>query len=437
MVRPSCEHIALRSAFITFTDNPFLAGKSALHHESDGLIICRDGRIEYAGPYDASHPLLDGITVTHYSNAIVVPGFIDTHVHYPQMPMIGAYGAQLIDWLNTYTFVAEQKYADPAYAAMVANRFCDELLRNGTTTAAVYCTVHPASVDAFFEAASIRNMRMIAGKVLMDRNAPDELLDSAQSGYDDSLALLEKWHGRTRLHYAITPRFAPTSTPEQLEAAGTLWRQHPTAYMQTHISENRDEISWVKSLFPRNETYLDVYDHFGLVGPRGLFGHAIHMQESEWQRLAEADAAVTHCPTSNLYLGSGLFDFRRALEPGTSNHRIRTGLATDLGAGTSFSMLRTMGEAYKVGQMGGYSLSAPKAFYLATRGAAHALHLDDKIGSIAAGFDADLVVLDRHATPLLAFRDDYCNSIEEVLFMLMTLGDDRVVRDVYVGGINV
>ncbi|WJJ94839.1 guanine deaminase [Neopusillimonas aromaticivorans] len=283
----------------------------------------------------------------------MVPGFIDTHVHYPQMQMIGAYGAQLIDWLNTYTFVAEQQYSDLTYARTVADTFICELLRSGTTTAAVYCTVHPASVQAFFEAAEKRDLRMIAGKVLMDRNAPDALLDTAQSGYDDSLALINAWHGRGRLHYAITPRFAPTSSPAQLEAVGALWKGNPTTYMQTHLSENHDEIAWVKSLFPGRKGYLDVYDHYGLVGPRALYGHAIHVDASEWQRLAEADASVTHCPTSNLFLGSGLFDFARTCEPEAGLLPVRTGLATDVGAGTSLSMLRSMGEAYKVGQLGG------------------------------------------------------------------------------------
>lgn len=425
---------ALRGAFITFRGNPFTDGRDALQYEPDGLVICRDGRIEFAGPWDARHPLLANATLSHYPNALMMPGFIDTHVHYPQMQMIGAYGAQLIDWLNTYTFVAEQQYADLSYARTVADTFISELVRSGTTTAAVYCTVHPASVQAFFEAAEKRDLRMIAGKVLMDRNAPDALLDTAQSGYDDSLALINAWHGRGRLHYAITPRFAPTSSPAQLEAAGALWKGNPTTYMQTHLSENHDEIAWVKSLFPGRKGYLDVYDHYGLVGPRALYGHAIHVDASEWQRLAEADASVTHCPTSNLFLGSGLFDFARTCEPEAGLLPVRTGLATDVGAGTSLSMLRSMGEAYKVGQLGGYSLSAIKAFYLATRGAANALHLEHRIGSIAAGHDADIVVLDRHSTPLLKFRDSYCNSIEEVMFVLMTLADDRAVKAVYING---
>ena len=434
MTSPSTR-FALRGAFVTFNDNPFVVGdEDAMHYESDGLIIVNDGAIEYAGSYQTGTGLLNTAAVTHYPDALILPGFIDTHVHYPQMQIIGAYGAQLIDWLNTYTFVAEQQYANLDYARGVANTFISELLRVGTTTAAVYCTVHPNSVQAFFEAASKHNMRMIGGKVLMDRNAPEALRDTAQSGYDESLALINAWHGKGRLHYAITPRFAPTSTPAQLEAAGALWQANPTTYMQTHVAENREEIDWVKSLFPERRNYMDVYHHYGLVGPRGIYGHAIHLEEDEWKLLSDCGASISHCPTSNTFLGSGLFDFQRALQPQDPADAVRTGLATDVGGGTSLSMLRSMGEAYKVGQLGGYSLSAAKAFYLATRGAARALYLDHCIGSIAKGFDADLVVLDRKSTPLLQFRDAYCNSVEEALFVLMTLGDDRATKAVYVNG---
>src|SRR5690606_6289582 len=344
------------------------------------------------------------------------------------------YGAQLIDWLNEYTFVAEQQYADADHARAVSRLFLNECLRAGTTTAAVYCTVHPGSVDAFFDAAREYGMRMIAGKVLMDRNAPEALIDSAQSGYDDSLALIERWHGKGRLHYALTPRFAPTSTPEQLEAAGALWRQQPDAYIQTHLSENQAEVEWVRQLFPHCAGYLDVYDRCWLLGPRSVFGHAIHLTECEWLRLGESGSAVAHCPTSNTFLGSGLFDFARARQPQPPARPVRTGLATDVGAGTSLSMLRTMGEAYKVGQLGGYSLSAAKALYLATRGAAQALYLDDKIGSIQAGLEADLLVLDLKSTPLIDFRMRHCRDIHEALFVQMTMADDRATKAVYVQG---
>lgn len=433
---PAAENrFAIRGQFITYKSDPFSEGDdAALVHEPDGLIIVNNGTIEFAGTYTQGEPLLQGCPLTHYKHHLITPGFIDTHVHYPQLPIIGAYGAQLIDWLNTYTFVAEQRYDDLGYARQVSRVFLDELARNGTTTAAVYCTVHPNSVEAFFQEADDRKLRMIAGKMLMDRNAPDALMDTPQSGYDDSLALLEKWHEKGRLSYAITPRFAPTSTEAQLEAAGALWKAHPSAYMQTHVSENKDEVEWVKALFPNRANYIDVYAHYGLTGPRALFGHAIYLEETEWKHLAETDSSVIHCPTSNTFLGSGFFNFQRALQPESASQAVRTGLATDVGGGTSLCMLKSMGEAYKVGQLSGYSVSAAKAFYLATRGAAKALHLDNKIGSIEAGMEADLVVLNPASTPLLAFRTQYCNSIEELLFVQMTLSDDRAIETVYSGG---
>ncbi|MBF23935.1 MAG: guanine deaminase [Pusillimonas sp.] len=429
------ERFAIRGPFITFNNNPFSVGdENALVHESDGLIIINDGTIEYAGAYSDGASRLEGCEVKSFPNHLITPGFIDTHVHYPQLPIIGAYGAQLIDWLNTYTFVAEQRYDDLDYAGQVSRIFLDELARNGTTTAAVYCTVHPNSVEAFFQEAHARRLRMIAGKMLMDRNAPEALQDTAQSGYDDSLTLLQKWHEKGRLSYAITPRFAPTSTEAQLEAAGALWKAHPSAYMQTHVSENKDEVEWVKELFPDRANYIDVYAHYGLTGPRALFGHAIYLEETEWHHLAETDSSVIHCPTSNTFLGSGFFNFQRALQPESAGLAVRTGLATDVGGGTSLCMLKSMGEVYKVGQLSGYSVSAAKAFYLATRGAAKALHLDNKIGSIEAGMEADLVVLNPASTPLLEFRTQYCNSIEELLFVQMTLADDRAIDTVYSAG---
>lgn len=427
--------VALRGPTLSFVDDPFRAGdEAALRYEPDGLIIIEDGLITATGSHAALRGQVAPEAVTRYPDALILPGLIDTHVHYPQTQIIGAYGAQLIDWLNEYTFVAEQQFADAGHARAVSRTFLDECLRAGTTTAAVYCTVHPGSVDAFFEAAREYGMRMVAGKVLMDRNAPAALTDTAQAGYDDSLALIERWHGKDRLHYAITPRFAPTSTPEQLEAAGALWQQHPSAYMQTHLSENQAEIEWVKQLFPRRADYLDVYDHYGLTGPRSVFGHAIHLSEREWQRLSETGSAVAHCPTSNTFLGSGLFDFARARQPQPSALPVRTGLATDVGGGTSLSMLRTMGEAYKVGQLGGYSLSAAKALYLATRGAAQALYLEDKIGSIEAGLEADLLVLDLKSTPLIDFRMRHCQDINEALFVQMIMADDRATKAVYIKG---
>ncbi|HUG59357.1 MAG TPA: guanine deaminase [Candidimonas sp.] len=428
----SNKHLALRGAALSFRSDPFITGdNAALHYEHDGLILIENGIVTAFGSYDETQKHLRDHQLTQFNDALILPGFIDTHVHYPQTQMIGAYGKQLIDWLNQYTFVAEQQFGDPEHAAAVSDLFLDECLRAGTTTASVYCTVHPESVNAFFQAADARNMRMVAGKVLMDRNAPESLTDTAQSGYDQSEALIARWHGRNRLSYAITPRFAPSCSPQQLEAAGALWKKYPQAHMQTHIAENEHELAWVKSLYPERRNYLDVYSYYGLTGPRAIFGHAIHLDEAEWRHLAETGSAVSHCPTSNGFLGSGLFNFGRAKN---TDRPVRVGLATDVGAGTTLSMLETMGAAYKIGQLGHYSLSAAKAFYLATRGAAQALYLEDKIGSIAPGMEADLLVLDLKSTPIISFRMQHCQSIDEALFIQMTMGDDRATKAVYIAG---
>ena len=344
---------------------------------------------------------------------------------------LGACGGQLIDWLNTYTFTAEQTFADKAHADAVAGVFLRELLRAGTTTAAVYCTVHPQSVDAFFEASCRFNTRMIAGKVLMDRNAPEALLDTAERGRDESAALIARWHGRGRQLYAVSPRFAPTSSPEQLAEAGRLWRAHPGTYMQTHLSENRDEVAWVEELYPDRASYLDVYDFYGLTGPRAVFGHAVHLDEEDFSACRRTGSALAHCPTSNLFLGSGLF---RLFDAKAASRPVRVGLGTDLGGGTSFSQLQSLNEAYKIARLQGTDLTPLRAFYLATRGGAEALYLENVIGSIAPGYEADLVVLDPRATPLLAFRTAHARSLEETLGVLMTLGDDRAVRATYVAG---
>ena len=425
--------LALRGAALTFRDDPFLVGRdAAMHYEADALVVIENGRIKAFGAYAGLRNSLEpGTPVTTYTDALILPGFIDLHVHYPQTQIIGAYGKQLIDWLNRYTFPAEQQFADINHAREVSKLFLDECLRVGTTTAMVYGTVHAHSVDVFFNEAKQRDLRMIAGKVMMDRNAPATLLDTAQTGYDQSKALLEKWQGVGRLGYAITPRFAPTSSPAQLEAAGALWREFPHVHMQTHISENTDEVSWVHELFPDRKNYLDVYDHHGLVGKRAVFGHGIHLDEAEWQRLHDAGAAVAHCPTSNEFLGSGLFRFDNAKK---KDRPVRVGLGTDVGAGTCLSPLRTMGEAYKIGELCGNSLCAADAYFLTTRGAAESLHLEDKIGSIAPGMEADLVVLDLKSTPLIEFRMKFCNSIDEVLAVQMTMADDRATRAVYIAG---
>lgn len=421
---------AIRAACVRFTGDPFLSEPSeCLDYIEDALIVHAHGKIVSVARYDAA--VAATLAVSSYPNALVMAGFVDCHVHYPQVQMMGAYGEHLLGWLNTYTFVAEQQFADPRHAETVARLFLQELLRAGTTTAAVYCTVHPTSVDAFFTESHRYNTRMIAGKVLMDRHAPDALLDTAESGYQQSKALLEKWHGTGRQLYAITPRFAASCSEEQLQAAARLWREHPGSYMQTHLCESQDEIDWVKSLFPGHKSYLDVYAQAGLVGPRAIFGHAIHVNEEDLCACHRTGSAIAHCPTSNLFLGSGLFRVFDARNPARP---VRVGLGTDVGAGTSLSQLQTLNEAYKVSALNNTKLTAIHAFYLATKGGAQALYLDDRVGNLAAGQEADMVVLDLAATPLMTFRMQFAKTISEKLFALMTLGDDRAIRATYVAG---
>lgn len=425
---------AIRGPALTFTGDPFKDGlESTLVYESDAVVAFADGRISHFGP--ASQVLAQlpaGLKVKEYGpNALISAGFLDSHVHFPQTPMIAAFGEQLLDWLNKYTFPTERKYADKAFAASVAKVFLDECLRNGITTSCVYCTVFPQSVDALFEEAERLGMRMAAGKVLMNRNAPDYLLDTTQSGYDDSKALIQKWHGRGRLMYAITPRFAPTSTGDQLQSAGELWNEFPDCYMQTHVSENVDEVAWVKSLFPDRKGYLDVYDHHALCRPRAVFGHGIHLTEDELQTMHSTGSAISHCPTSNFFLGSGYLDVFKAQDP---RRPARVGLGTDLGAGTSFSILATLNEAYKAAQLNGRKLTAGHAYYLATRGTARAMYIEDKVGSLAPGMEADIVVLDMRSTPIIDYRMGFVEDIHEALFVQMTLGDDRAVQATYVAG---
>ncbi len=425
---------ALRGPALTFTDDPFLVGvEEAMRYEPDALIVIEDGSIRAFGPHDRTKAALPPDTpVTSYgSDSLILPGFIDVHVHYPQTQVIGAYGKQLIDWLDKFAFVAEQQFARKDHARSVAQVFLRECLRAGTTTAMVYCTVHPESVDAFFEESEALGTRMVAGKIMMDRNAPEALTDTPKRGYDESKALIRRWHGRGRQLYCVTPRFAPTSSPAQMEMTGALWRESPGTYLQSHVSENQGEVAWVGELYPDRKGYLDTYDHFGQLGPRAVYGHGIWLSEDELRRCHETGTALAHCPTSNLFLGSGLFKVNEAKR---EDRPVRVGLATDLGAGTSFSQLVTMNEAYKVAQLNGYSLSAPHAYYLATRGAAHALYLEDKIGSIAAGFEADLVVLDLRSTPLIDFRMKDCRDIDEALFIQLVMGDDRATRATYVAG---
>jgi guanine deaminase len=424
---------AYRAAILHSLADPAVVGVEASYeYFEDGILLVEDGQIAQVGHAAELLPMLNGVELTEYRDALITPGFIDSHIHYPQTGMIASYGEQLLDWLNTYTFPTERQFEDKAHAADVAGIFLKELLRNGTTTALVFGSVHRQSVDAFFEAAEALNLRMIAGKVLMDRNAPDYLTDTAESGYAESKALIERWHGKGRLHYAVTPRFAPTSSPEQLSLAGKLLGEYPDLYMHTHLSENRQEIEWVKQLFPERSGYLDVYDHYQLIGPRAVFAHGVHLCDDECQRLAETGSAVAFCPTSNLFLGSGLFDLAKL-----ERHGVRVGLGTDVGAGTSFSQLQSLNEAYKIMQLQGKKLDPFKSLYLATLGGAQALYLDDKIGNFECGKDADFVVLDYKATPLIDYRLQQATSLAEKLFALCMLGDDRAIKQTFAAGVSV
>jgi guanine deaminase len=396
----------------------------------DGVLIAEQGQILWFGTWnDAQDHLPANVEIQHYPEQLIIPGMIDTHIHFPQTEMVGAYGEQLLSWLNTYTFPTEIQFKEKAYAQQIAKLFVNELLKNGTTTALVFCTVHPESVDALFEAAEKHQMRLIAGKVMMDRHAPEALCDSADSSYDDSKALIEKWHGQGRALYAITPRFAPTSTPEQLERAGQLKAEHPDVYVHTHLSENKDEIAWVKDLFPVQKGYLDVYHHYGLTGQRSVFAHCVHLEDDEWQCMHETDSAIAFCPTSNLFLGSGLFPLKK-----TWQQQVKVGLGTDIGAGTSFSVLQTVNEAYKVQQLQGDKLSAFESLYHATLGGAKALDLDNKLGNFNVGKEADFVVLNLKPTALQQLRQSRAKSLEDSLFALFTMGDDRNIEATYIYG---
>ena len=427
----------IRGSFLDFVGDPFYQSEvESVRYLVDGLLIVADGKIQAFGPYSDVHSEYPEISITEYPGRLITPGFIDTHIHYPQTGMIAAYGEQLLEWLNQYTFPTEQKFADRTYAAEVAEIFLDELLRNGTTTASVFACVFPQSVDAFFEAAERRNLCMIAGKVMMDRNAPDTLCDTAESSYQETRELIKKWHGRSRLFYAVTPRFAITSTREQLRLAGQLLQEFPDVYLHTLLSENVDEVAWVKELFPDCQGYLDTYDQARLVKERAIFAHGVQLTDQEFQRLSETDAAIAFCPTSNLFLGSGLFKIEQAK---STEYPVKVGLGTDVGAGTSFSLLQTASEAYKVAQLRHQKLSPFKMMFLATLGGAKALCLDKTIGNFDIGKAADFIVLDSQATPLMAFRNSPTPSknlkeLADRVFSLIMMGDDRVIQATYILG---
>jgi guanine deaminase len=428
---------AFRASILHFLQDPSELPHARAHESyayfEDGLLVVEDGLVSDVGNYAEHAPQLGTTPVIDYRGKLLVPGFIDCHVHYPQTGMIGSYGEELLSWLSTYTYPAERAFADPEHARAVADLFLSELLRNGTTTALVFSSVHACSAQALFERALALNMRLITGKVLMDRNAPAYLTDTPESAYLESKRLIEAWHGRGRLGYAVTPRFAGSSSPEQLRVAKRLLQEHPDCWLHTHVAENKAECAWIQELYASEcapgTSYLGVYDHFGLLTQRSVLAHGVQLDDADFELVAKRRAALAFCPTSNLFLGSGLFRYRKAKEVD-----IKLGLATDVGAGTSFSQLQSLNEAYKIVKLQGDKLSALEAFFLATLGSAEALELDGKIGSFRDGNEADFVVLDPQATPLMRFRMENTRDIEERLFVFMTLGDDRAIEATYVAG---
>lgn len=420
-----------RGALLHFLADPSKVGlEKSYEYFEDALLIIKNGLVEQVGNARDLLPILAKNTdVVHYADGLMMPGFIDTHVHYPQTEMIASYGEQLLEWLENYTFPAEKLFSDEAHGRRVAEFFLSQLLEAGTTTALVFGTVHKASVDAFFTIAEQKKLRMICGKVLMDKNCPDDLSDTAESGYTDSKALIEKWHNKGRLQYAITPRFAPTCSTQQLNEAGRLLREYPSVYLHTHLSENKDEVEWVKSLFPDSKNYLDVYDKSNLLGRRSVFAHGVHLHDDECQRLSDTQSAIAFCPSSNLFLGSGLFNLKQA-----ETFDINIGIGSDIGAGTTFSMLSTLNEGYKTQQLRGDKLSPYKSFYLATLGGAIALDLEGTIGNFVKGAEADFIVINTKATPLMERRMQHCKTLTEQLFILSMLGDERHVEATHIMG---
>lgn len=420
----------LRGRVLSFKSRP----ESIDDHDSydyfeDGAVHLRGEKILAVGDFSDLAGEAESCEIIDHRPHLILPGLIDTHNHLPQMQVIGSYGAQLLDWLNTYTFPAEARFVDKGHAEHIAAAYFDEMLRNGTSTTVAYCSVHKHSADAYFAEAERRNMCVIGGKVMMDRNAMDAVHDTPQQGYDDTKELIGTWHRRGRAHYAITPRFAITSSPEQMEASQALVKEFPDCYMQTHLSENRKEIEFTMELYPDAPDYLGVYEKYGLLGGKSLFGHSIYLSDRERRAMADTESIAVFCPTSNLFIGSGLFD-----EAATRGAGVRVAVATDIGGGTSCSMLRTMDEAYKILQLQSQNLNPLTSFYMMTLGNAEALSLSGEIGTLEPGSMADICVMDSRATPGMALRMDAANSLSEELFVLQTMADDRSIAEVYVAG---
>jgi len=414
----------IRGQVIDFPDR-----ETIRHHKKGAIVVSQKGKIIWAGPFNKLPKAHQKLNVLDHGEKLILPGFIDPHIHFPQYRMLAAPGKDLLDWLNRFTFPEEGQFNQPSVAERAAKVFLSLLLANGTTCASAFCTSHVESVEALFSVGEQFGMGLIAGKTMMDTNAPDEVRDTAQQSYDDSVSLIKKWHNKERLQYAITPRFAVTSSAEQLQLAGDLLKDHPEMIMQTHLSENHGEIETVAKLFPDAKDYTDVYDSFGLLGKTSLFGHGIHLSDAEQSRLAETGSRVIHCPTSNNFLGSGLFDLNATRAAG-----IMVGIATDVGGGTSYSMLTTMAEGYKVAMLKGYKPTVAELYHMATLGNAQCLHVDDSAGSFDEGKWADIVVLDPQATHIQRFRQQLSQNITDTLFSLMILGDDRSVMAAYVAG---
>ncbi|WP_018151965.1 guanine deaminase [Leeia oryzae] len=419
-----------KADILHFLKDPGLeADPSAWEYIADGALLVTDGKITDIG---TAHDLClryPNAHVTNYSGKLIMPGFVDTHIHYAQTDVIASYGTTLLDWLTKHTFPVERLFSDPDHASTVAEFFLDELIRNGTTTASVFPTVHKNSVDAFFHAAGKRNMRMLCGKVMMDRHCPSYLQDNVKQAEEDNRALIEQWHGKRRLGYSLTPRFAPTSSKEQLAMTGRLFAEYDGLWLQSHLAENTDEIRWVQELFPDSRSYLDVYDHYGLLGERTIYAHSVHLDQTDRHLMGVTGTSIAFCPTSNLFLGSGFFNLENA-----ASANIRIGMASDVGGGTSFSMFRTLSAAYKVLQFAHQTLNPWRGLYLATLGGARALYLDEHIGNFAIGKEADFNVIDFEATPLLARRSEHTHGLDERLFALMVLADDRAIAATYIMG---
>jgi guanine deaminase len=423
----------LRGRLLSFRREPEgLDDDGAYLYIEDGGLLLQDGLITMAGEFaDLSDNAPPDVEVIDHRPHLIMPGFIDTHIHFPQMQVVGSYAGSLLEWLNTYTFVEEQRFAEPEHSARIAIKFFDELIRHGTTTAVAYCSVHKVSADMYFAESLRRNMLMLGGKVMMDRNAPEGLRDTPQTGYDDTKQVIADWHGKGRNHVVISPRFAITSTPEQMEMAAALAMEYPDLHVQTHLSENLAEVDYACALYPEAKDYTDIYARYGLLGPKSLFGHCIHLSDREADAMSESRSVAVFCPTSNLFLGSGLFGLKRLSQ---RQRAVRVAVATDIGGGTSYSMLRTLDEGYKVLQLQGERMTPFESFYRMTLGNALALGLAEKIGTLEAGSDADLVVLDSSATPAMALKMEAVKTLAEELFLMQTMGDDRTIAETYVAG---